>query len=255
MMRKEVIRKQFNKQAKQFARFELTRNKTIFQFIVDFCKLNENDILLDVACGSGAFAVFCAEMLTHVTGIDISNELIKYAKKHAEELKLANAEFIRGDVEKLPFPDSSFSVVSCRSAFHHIENGDLVLKEMIRCVKKGGKICIQDMISYEQANVNNFFERMDKLIDSSHFRALSSQQIKALLVANNIKIESAFETTLTHNLNEYIGHAYQSQEQSEALKTWVNGGLKDASIAEFLFLKDGEICFKRSGIVIYGITS
>ena len=59
-MRKEIIRKQFNKQAKRFAQFELTRNEAIFKFITDFCELNENDTLLDVACGSGTFAIFSA---------------------------------------------------------------------------------------------------------------------------------------------------------------------------------------------------
>jgi len=254
-MGKEIIRQQFNIQAEQFARFELTRNKAIFQFIFDFCKFGKNDTLLDIACGSGAFAVFCAQKLKQVTGVDISDELIKYAKKYAGEAQLGNIEFFCCDVEKLPFPDASFSIVSCRSALHHMVNSDCVLKEMVRCVKKGGKICIQDMIAYEQAKVNDFFEKMDKLTDISHFQALSSQQIRELLVANNIKIENIFETTLTHNLKEYSGHAYQSQEKSEALKAWIREGLNNPELAEFLFCKDGNIYFKRSGMVIYGTAS
>ena len=251
-MEKDAIRQQFNIQAEQFARFEMTRNETIFQFTFDFCEFQQCDTLLDVACGSGAFAVFCAGRLRHAKGIDISDELIKYAKKHAEELKLANAEFIRGDVEKLPFPESSFSIVSCRSGFHHMENCNRVIQEMARCATKGGKICIQDMTAYQQPGVNKFFEEMDKEIDPSHFRALTSAEIQQLLSANNIEIEKIFEAVLAHNLSEYIGHAHQSKKQLDALTELISTGLNDRAMSEWLYLEDGNIQFKRGGIIIYG---
>lgn len=253
-MRKEIIRKQFNKQAEKFARFELTRNETIFKFITDFCEFSEHDTLLDVACGSGAFAIFCASKLKHVVGIDISDELIRYAKNHVAAGKLSNIDFFCGDVEKTSFPDSSFSITSCRSAFHHMDNCDRVLKEMARCVNSGGKICIQDMTAYQQDNVNEFFEEMEKEIDLSHFRALTSKEIQGLFGANNIKIEKIFEAVLTHNLGEYIGHAHQSQKQLDALAELVSVGLNDHAISEWLFYEDGDIQFKRGGIIICGTT-
>jgi ubiquinone/menaquinone biosynthesis C-methylase UbiE len=251
-MEKEAIRHQFNKQAQQFAGYELTRNETIFQFTFDFCEFQQNDTLLDVACGSGVFAIFCADKLQHATGIDISDKLIKYAKKHAEELRLANVEFIRGDVEGLPFPDASFSIVSCRSALHHMKNCNRVIKEMARCAKNSGKICIQDMTAYQQSNMNEFFEEMEKEIDLSHLRALTSKEIQELFSASNIKIEKIFEAVLTHNLNEYIGHAHQSRKQLDALEELISIGLNDHAISEWLFYEDGNIQFKRSGIIIWG---
>lgn len=251
-MRKEIIREQFNKQAERFAQFELTRNEAIFRFIIDFCQFKESDTLLDVACGSGAFVSFCSSILKHAVGVDISDELIKYAKSNSDTAKLSNTNFLCCDVEKLPFPDASFDVATCRSAFHHMENCDLVIGEIARTVKKGGKICIQDMTSYEHSNVNEFFERMEKCIDLSHFRAVSTMDIKNLFASKNIKTERVFETVLTHNLNDYIGHAYQSKSQLDILSEIVSAGLNDAVISEFLFERDQNIFFKRSGIVIYG---
>jgi SAM-dependent methyltransferase len=251
-MRKEIIREQFNKQAERFAQFELTRNETIFRFIVEFCQFKGSDTLLDVACGSGAFVSFCSTILKHAVGVDISDELIKHAKCNSDIAKLSNTNFFCCDVEKLPFPDASFDVVTCRSAFHHMENRGIVMGEIARTAKKGGKICIQDMISYECSDVNDFFERMEKCIDLSHFRALSKTDIKNLFAAKNIKTERVFETVLTHNLNDYVRHAYQSKSQLDRLSEIVSAGLNFPAISEFLFERDRNIYFKRSGLVIYG---
>jgi len=102
----------------------------------DFVGISENDKVLDVACGSGDFSVFIAKRVKRVCGVDISGGMIKIAKKQARINNLDNIHFECHDVEHLPHESHSFTVVVCKSAFHHMKNYDNVFKEMIRCCRK-----------------------------------------------------------------------------------------------------------------------
>lgn len=250
-MDKKFIKQQFNKQAEHFARFGLTQNEDIFKFTFDFCKFVPDDILLDVACGSGAFVNFCANHLKASFGVDLSDELISYAKKYVGPFSKSPI-FLCGDVEHLPFPESSFTVATCRSALHHMENPNRVIQEMVRASKKAGKICLQDMTTYDEPRINEFFEEMEKLVDPSHHRTLTTDEIKQLLVEQNVNIVNVFETTLTHNLHEYFGHAFQTERQIDLLAELISTGLSDPALSDFLFEKEKTLFFKRSGLVIYG---
>ena len=67
--------------------------------------------------------------------MDISEGMIGLALKKTEEEEFSGLEFRIGDVEHLPFPDASFSVVVCKAAFHHMPRYDLVFREMVRATR------------------------------------------------------------------------------------------------------------------------
>ena len=54
------------------------------QAYFDFCLMNSEDNLLDVACGTGEFTNFCARQIQSAKGIDISEGMIALAQKHTE---------------------------------------------------------------------------------------------------------------------------------------------------------------------------
>ncbi|MFX1258280.1 MAG: class I SAM-dependent methyltransferase [Promethearchaeota archaeon] len=254
-MNKKGIKAQFNKQAEKFSKFSLTKNIKIFHFFYNFCNLDLNDCLLDVACGSGEFAVFCAKKLKYVYGLDLSDKMITLAEKKAKIKNLTNVQFICTDVEKIPFENGLFTVASCRSALHHMKNYDKIFSEMVRCVKKDGKICIQDMITYKDKQINEFFEKLEKNIDISHNNTLSEENLFDLFDRYNIKIVKKFVSELEHNFNEYISHAVQSNKNALKMYKLIEKGLNDSKISKFLYIKHGEIFFKRAGTIMWGIKS
>ncbi len=74
--------------------------------------------ILDIACGPGGWVHEVARQYPHieVTGIDISKNTIKYAKAHAQVLKLNNAHFAEMNALKpLEFPDNYFDIVNMRT--------------------------------------------------------------------------------------------------------------------------------------------
>jgi demethylmenaquinone methyltransferase/2-methoxy-6-polyprenyl-1,4-benzoquinol methylase len=102
---------------------------------------------LDIGCGIGLQAVLLAEATapnSHVTGLDISTELLDYARhKIAASLLADRIAFKQGDMHRLPFPDNSFDWVWSADCVGY-PTGDLLptLKEIARVVRPGGRAAI-----------------------------------------------------------------------------------------------------------------
>ncbi len=101
--------------------------------------------LLDIACGSGNWALQVAQAYPHieVTGIDLNTQMILYARAHALLEGLPNAQFLLMDALKpLDFPDHSFDLVNARLllAFMPPAAWPRLLQECVRITRPGGII-------------------------------------------------------------------------------------------------------------------
>ncbi len=93
--------------------------------------------IADIACGSGFFSHAFAEKGAAVHGVDISPELIAFAKKQAG----SKAEFTASNAEHMPFlPDASFDAATIVLAIQNMEKPGDVLKECRRILKPGGRL-------------------------------------------------------------------------------------------------------------------
>jgi ubiquinone/menaquinone biosynthesis C-methylase UbiE len=102
--------------------------------------------ILDVACGTGRLTemirLLDAEGAVHVTGFDLSPQMIEMARQ-----RMAEAPGVQWGVapaEDLPVPDASFDVVTCANAFHLVTDADKALAEFRRVLKPGGRLIILD---------------------------------------------------------------------------------------------------------------
>ncbi|MGH9162099.1 MAG: class I SAM-dependent methyltransferase [Vicinamibacteraceae bacterium] len=95
--------------------------------------------VLDVACGTGVVAVTAARLGAHVTGLDLTPELLERARENAR-LAGVEVEWRQGDVEELPFDDATFDLVL--SQFGHIfaPRPDVAVSELLRVLRPGGTI-------------------------------------------------------------------------------------------------------------------
>jgi SAM-dependent methyltransferase len=94
---------------------------------------------LDVATGAGAIALRAARAGAVVTGIDHAPSLVETARRLAEEEGLA-ATFDVGDAEALPYPDSSFDVVSSSMGMIFAPSHEAVAREVARVTRRGGRL-------------------------------------------------------------------------------------------------------------------
>lgn len=250
---KLILKRQFDMQARNFSNWSVTRNEAYMKAYFEFIDLQKDDELLDVACGTGDFSVFCARRIKRVNGIDISEGMIELAHKLAQTSGLANVAFECHDVEHIPCADNSFSVVQCRSAFHHMENYSQVFKEMLRCCEPGGRVAVQDIMAYEGQRVNMFFEALEKEVDVSHNATLHRAEFIDLFHRNQVEMIRSFVVEIELNFREYLGHAFQSEGSIEKIRDMLEKGLQDEDISRFLFMnEDNELVLKRAVFLILG---
>lgn len=172
---REIIN-QFTKQAEPFAR--LAGHADAMNLLVSIAAVNNHDTVLDVACGPGLVVCHFAKYAAHVTGIDITEAMIAAAEKRQKEQKLANISWDVGNACPLPYADSAFSLVITRYSFHHFINPEAVLKEMIRVCKPGGTIMAADVAIAPACAAD--YDRMEKLRDPSHVRALTDAEFMSM---------------------------------------------------------------------------
>jgi len=92
--------------------------------------------LLELACGMGSFAKWCAEAgAERVIGTDISTNMIEHAKVHNAHPHL---DYCVGAVEDLEFEEESFDVITSGMALHYVSDYPALLSRIARWLKPGG---------------------------------------------------------------------------------------------------------------------
>jgi SAM-dependent methyltransferase len=94
---------------------------------------------LDLATGSGAVALRAARAGAEVTGLDLAPNLIQTAKHLADEQRL-RVSFEVGDVERLPYADASFDVVSSAHGIVFAVDHSAVAAELARVCRPSGRL-------------------------------------------------------------------------------------------------------------------
>lgn len=102
--------------------------------------------IVDFGCGSGANSVQLASRGAHVWAVDISEDLIRIARRRmAVSGRAGGAQFIVGSAHDLPFPDGSIDVVFGIAILHHLDL-KLVSREVLRVLKPGGRAIFQEPV-------------------------------------------------------------------------------------------------------------
>jgi len=133
--------------------------------------------ILDVACGPGRWV--CDVAFTHpdatVTGIDISNKMIEYARAMAWSQRLENARFqVMDALKPLDFPDNSFDLVNARFlvAFMPKTAWPKFLEECVRITRPGGIIRLTEFDEPGTTNSPAFARWMELTFRAIQFAGL-----------------------------------------------------------------------------------
>jgi ubiquinone/menaquinone biosynthesis C-methylase UbiE/glutathione S-transferase len=185
---------QFDGRADQYGKSHILADTTDVETAIADLKLRPNTPALDIATGNGHTAINLAKKGYVVTASDVSTGMLAQAKKLAAEQGVT-IDFREHTAEKLPFPDNSFGLITCRVAAHHFSSPEMFIREAARVLKMYGYLVVIDTtVSDDHVEAHTWMDTVDRLRDPSHMHYVTPNSWRKWcgdcgLTVSKVKIE------------------------------------------------------------------
>ncbi|GAA0180351.1 hypothetical protein SH2C18_30590 [Clostridium sediminicola] len=156
------------------------------------CKLisKVNGKVLEIGAGTGVnFNYYKNEKISDLTVIDLKfNNIIKNHPLN----KIRKVNFLEGNVEKIPFQDNTFDSVVSTLIYCSVDNPEMVLNEVYRVLKPGGRVYFIEHVLPEKKHYRNLLNTLNgawkmigkcnvnretlKLIKKSNFKVIDFER-------------------------------------------------------------------------------
>ena len=147
----EKLRVEFNRWAESGWGEEMEKDHLPITLpVLDLMQLSPDDNVLDVGCGGGWLTRLLSERVPEgrVVGMDISDEMVRRARKNC--VNLENAMFVVGSADEIPWVANFFTrAISVESAYYWPDPGR-ALREILRVLREGGSAWL--LINYYRDN-------------------------------------------------------------------------------------------------------
>lgn len=176
-----LARQVFGQRAAYYVTSATHTDPQVLARVVELAAPQPDDLALDIGAGAGHTALALAPHVRAVLGLDLTPEMLAEADALRVSRGLANVVWVQGDAHCLPVPDGSCDIVTCRRAAHHLADIHVVLGEMRRVLKPGGRLVIDDRSVPEDPALDALLNELDRLHDHSHVREYRPSEWAAML--------------------------------------------------------------------------
>jgi SAM-dependent methyltransferase len=110
--------------------------------LLDALGLQAGERVLDIGCGGGAGTIECARLVGaggHVTGIDISDALVRLARERASDACVDNLAFLLADAQTADIPNAPFDVATSKFGVMFFDDPPAAFANIHRHVKPSGR--------------------------------------------------------------------------------------------------------------------
>ena len=120
--------------------------------------------IADIGCGPGYFTVPLAKYLFDgkVFALDVQQEMLDAARKEIESIHLTNVQFDLSQENKLPLEDECLDGAFAAFMIHETEKPRIFLKEINRCLRKGGWLALLEWHKVEMEEGPPLEERIEE---------------------------------------------------------------------------------------------
>jgi ubiquinone/menaquinone biosynthesis C-methylase UbiE len=230
-----TLRARFAATAPRLAELEESRRAELSARVRRFVEPRGDERALDAGTGTGALAFALAPLVAEVVGVDLVPELLAEARKRAPEFP--NTSFVEGDVTALPPELGDFDISGTVRTLHHVHRPELVVTELARVTRPGGKILVVDQVASVDPLLALDLNRFERARDPSHERTLADNDFRQLFEANDLRLlRSEFETE-ARSLERYLDLAGCEGEAREAATALAPGESFPATVAWYLLAR------------------
>jgi arsenite methyltransferase len=147
-------------------------------------ELHPGEIVLDLGSGGGIDVLLSARRVGptgFAYGLDMTDEMLALAERHAAEQGAGNVRFLKGTIEAIPLPDDTVDVLISNCVINLSADKGQVLREAYRVLKPGGRFAVSDVVV--QGHLPDEVRRSTELWVGCVAGALEEDTYRALLAS------------------------------------------------------------------------
>ncbi|ODR79584.1 ubiquinone biosynthesis methyltransferase UbiE [Haladaptatus sp. W1] len=229
--RKRATTDSFGSVADTYLDSDVHRTGADLELLASWC--DDAACALDIACGAGHTAGALAETVPIVVAADATPAMVETA---TDAFPVSGAV---ADAERLPFPDETFDAVTCRIAAHHFPNPELFVAEVARVLTPGGVLAFEDNIVPEDDALAAFYNRFERLRDSTHGEAYSAAQWRDRIGEVGLSVDELTTMRKSLDYESWVERTDPGEDAREELDKLVRG--PEAEEVYDVTIEDGKV--------------